>query len=340
MVQLHVTVTLLIGWLLIVDKRCHSAATVNIDSSDRFTGVYKKHKWQTKLVELNDDLLYDIELINGDKIKTFSDSSHESMPNPLIFIHGWLDSRLTWTLITKHILNIVNSEQIIIMLSLRGFGDSQIFPIYNSVFNYNQFVDDILLLLLPKLGFKSNAKYNLIGHSMGGGISMKAAINYPNNISKLILIGSSPAFNCSQLFNFDETKNEPTFIQRKQITQNWNGKQVENGWITKQFSDLMDIESIKANSMAARMSFNYLSVTNITNDIIKTVKNYDIKTMIMFGEYDLVPVEHQRKYGKQINAKIVEFKDCGHDPMYRHPQDVANKIVQFCYNHDIYKQDL
>eukprot|EP01083_Nonionella_stella_P096838 272267_1 len=335
--------SVVILWLLQAVVHSTSCATTNTGSFEKFTGIHSSsngnpNAWEIKFVELANDLVYNVEIINGDKISLLVQGD-PSIPPPMIFIHGWMDSRLTWMTIIPHILNAVSSNQILILPTLRGHGDSQIFPIDSSKFDYGEFVNDIRLLL-HTLGFTAeHLVYNLVGHSMGGGIAMKAVIDHPNMIQNVVFMDTAPAFDLSEMFTFDAEKDEPTFEQLKGMVKGFNHPQVEKGWMTKQLCHVMDVENLKVNSQAARKSFDGLNV-NITDALIETVQQFDIGSMVLFGEHDFVSAQKQREYAKNINAKVVQFDGCGHDPHYKYPRRVAQEIVQFFSDQSDDKRDL
>jgi pimeloyl-ACP methyl ester carboxylesterase len=96
---------------------------------------------------------------------------------PVIFLHaGIADSRMWEPQVTAF------AKQFdVIRPDLRGFGKSELPPKPWSP------VDD-LLALIDDLGLKP---VHLIGCSMGGGIAIGFALDHPDRISKLVLVGSS-----------------------------------------------------------------------------------------------------------------------------------------------------
>lgn len=99
---------------------------------------------------------------------------------PLLFIHGWIGSSLEWI----YQFSYFNSIQHTIFLDLPGCGKSDKPNIPYSI----DFFTKVIVDFLKRLGYD---EVILIGHSLGGLIVQNIAIQYPELVKKLILIGSS-----------------------------------------------------------------------------------------------------------------------------------------------------
>ena len=98
---------------------------------------------------------------------------------PVLLLHGWLGS---WALWHNTILEL-GKEFRTYALDFWGFGESGDqgvdFSVDNFVLLVNQFLD--------RLGIP---KAPLVGHSMGGTVSLGAAIRHPERVVKVIVVGS------------------------------------------------------------------------------------------------------------------------------------------------------
>jgi pimeloyl-ACP methyl ester carboxylesterase len=98
---------------------------------------------------------------------------------PVLLLHGWLGS---WGLWRSSILEL-GQEFRTYALDFWGFGESgeqgEDFSIDNFILLVDQFMD--------RLGIP---KAPLIGHSMGGTVSLGTAIQHPEKVVKVIVIGS------------------------------------------------------------------------------------------------------------------------------------------------------
>lgn len=98
---------------------------------------------------------------------------------PVIFLHGWLGSWALW----KEVMENVASKYRAYALDFWGFGESgrklDDYTITDFVSLVQQFLDQMGIISSP-----------LIGHSMGGTVSLLSGITYPQRISKIMVIGS------------------------------------------------------------------------------------------------------------------------------------------------------
>jgi pimeloyl-ACP methyl ester carboxylesterase len=99
---------------------------------------------------------------------------------PLIILHGLYGSSDNWMTIAKH-LAVSNT---VILPDLRNHGQSP----HDDEMDFNCMTDDILELLLE---LKID-KFILMGHSMGGKLSLKIASDHPEFVEKLIIVDIAP----------------------------------------------------------------------------------------------------------------------------------------------------
>jgi len=96
---------------------------------------------------------------------------------PLLILHGWGSNSIRWQKVVKLLKEKGVQVQV---LDLPGFG---IVPSPEKPWTR----EDYLNWILQKIKEKKWKKFNLLGHSFGGGLSVKIAANYPEKIEKLIL---------------------------------------------------------------------------------------------------------------------------------------------------------
>lgn len=98
---------------------------------------------------------------------------------PVLFLHGWLGSWALW----RSTIAELSKEFRTFALDFWGFGESgdqsADFSVDNFVLLVNEFMDRLGMVKAP-----------LVGHSMGGTVSLATAIRYPEKVVKTIVIGS------------------------------------------------------------------------------------------------------------------------------------------------------
>jgi pimeloyl-ACP methyl ester carboxylesterase/dienelactone hydrolase len=98
--------------------------------------------------------------------------------DPVVFVHGFADDRRSWDLIASPLCR----ERRVVRYDLRGYGES-----FESGQTRFRHADD-LRLVLDTLKIE---RCDLVGVSMGGGISLNFSLDSPERVRRLILI--SPA---------------------------------------------------------------------------------------------------------------------------------------------------
>ncbi|MDO9087441.1 MAG: alpha/beta hydrolase [Anaerolineaceae bacterium] len=98
---------------------------------------------------------------------------------PVIFLHGWLGSWGLW----QETMSYIGKTNRTYALDFWGFGESDgklsSYQVYDFVDLVRQFMDQLGIDHAP-----------LVGHSMGGTVSLMAAINYQSRVDKVAVIGS------------------------------------------------------------------------------------------------------------------------------------------------------
>lgn len=98
---------------------------------------------------------------------------------PVILLHGWLGSWALWRDTIEELGKYFRTYA----LDFFGFGDSLDRTTDFSVSNYV----DLVYQFMDRLGI---VKAPLVGHSMGGTVSLGVASRYPERVVKVIVIGS------------------------------------------------------------------------------------------------------------------------------------------------------
>ena len=113
--------------------------------------------------------------------------------DPVLFLHGYPDSWFSYTPVLErlpaHIRAIVPSQ--------RGHGDSER-P--NCCYGVADFAADAVALL-DQLGIK---RATIVGHSMGSFVAQRIAIDHPERVTRLVLIGSGITFSTKPLVEFNQ----------------------------------------------------------------------------------------------------------------------------------------
>lgn len=98
---------------------------------------------------------------------------------PVILLHGWLGSWGLW----QETMAYLGAYYRTYALDFWGFGESgkkrETYAVQDFVSLVNQFMEQLGIVQAP-----------LVGHSMGGTVSLSVAIQYPERVSKVVVAGS------------------------------------------------------------------------------------------------------------------------------------------------------
>ncbi|HEX6289699.1 MAG TPA: alpha/beta hydrolase [Herpetosiphonaceae bacterium] len=98
---------------------------------------------------------------------------------PVLFLHGWLGSWRYWL----PSMEVASAHFRTYAFDLIGFGDTYQRHIEPSIAAYAEQV----IRFLDELGIEQVA---LVGHSMGGMVALKTAIEHPNRIERVVTVGA------------------------------------------------------------------------------------------------------------------------------------------------------
>lgn len=98
---------------------------------------------------------------------------------PVVLLHGWLGSWGLW----QRTMEVLGRSYRTYALDFWGFGDSGKKRATYAVSDFVSLVDQFM----AQLGIASAP---LVGHSMGGTVSLSVAMRYPHRVQKVVVVGS------------------------------------------------------------------------------------------------------------------------------------------------------
>jgi pimeloyl-ACP methyl ester carboxylesterase len=234
-------------------------------------------------------------------------SSIISSKNPnLIFLHGWGGSWQSW----HPILERLKSDFNLYAPDLPGFGQE---PISKPYFldDYVNFVTDFI---------KKNKIKNpiLIGHSFGGAITSKIAIDKKISLSKIILVDSASIRHPYSTSQKNKFKIISFFKKIFPFTQSFYYK------LTKKLDS--DYASLKDNPILQK-TFQNIIQHDLTNQL-STIKT---PTLIIWGENDTdTPLTDGQKIHKLIpKSEFINYPKTSHFAYLEEQEKFTNDIKKF-----------
>lgn len=237
---------------------------------------------------------------------------------PVILLHGWLGS---WGLWQKTMAYLGQSYRTY-ALDFWGFGES---GKKINTYQVNDFVS-MVDQFMEKLGIVSAP---LVGHSMGGTVSLLVAIRYPERVKKVTVVGSPIAGN-SLAFMLKVAGMRPiafllfTFFGLFRF-----GMRLASPFICRDpsFPDMMDRDLSKTTLESFLLSIASLRNTDVRPELSKI----RIPAMGMYGDLD--NIVHPRQWQPMLagipHTRVERFSNAGHFIMLDDPARFMSTLKDF-----------
>jgi len=235
----------------------------------------------------------------------------------LLLVHGNVSSSEYWA----KFMRLLPVRYQAIALDQRGCGKTE-HP--QDGYTIDQLVEDLK-------GFVDRSKlkrFHLLGHSMGGQVSMLYTLKYPERVKTLAILDSVPA---DGLFLNDEVRGyfEKITNDRHMLRQTMDMVMPygRGPSFAGRATEIASACAIQAFTM-------YPESMHMTN-ILPMIKNIKIPTLIMHGKDDaIIPLEFMIPTMKaMVDARVVIFTRCGHSPQVERPKEFADKYLGFVEEH-------
>ena len=246
---------------------------------------------------------------------------------PVVFVHGLAGNWQNWL----ENLPRLARERRVVALDLPGFGQSEKPAERVSMSSYGRTVD----ALADALGLGEVA---IVGNSMGGFVAAETAIQFPQNVERLVLV-SAAGITSSDL------RREPVMAWgRMAMMAGARGAAEKQLAIVRPrirhlvYSTIMRHPSRIAPEMlwemsegAGRSAFRMALEGILDYDFRDRLGDISAPTLIVWGEEDmLVPVEDAAEYERRIpGARKIVLKDTGHVAMIERPPTFNRALIEF-----------
>lgn len=237
---------------------------------------------------------------------------------PVILLHGWLGSWGLW----QETMTFLGQYYRTYALDFWGFGESGkkrvTYQVQDFVALVDQFMDQLGIISAP-----------LVGHSMGGTVSLSVALRYPERAQKVVIVGSPVVgsslalplkvagyrsiayllFNMMGAFRFSMRMASPFICS------------------DPRFPDMMDRDLSRTTLESFLLSIASLRRTDLSPEM----HNIKIPAMGMFGDRDNIvsPRQWQALQAGVPHARIERFKEAGHFIMLDQPKPFMEKLKDF-----------
>jgi len=251
---------------------------------------------------------------------------HPQQTDTIVLIHGFLSSTFSY----RKLIPLLKKHFSIIAIDLPPFGKSE--KATKFFYSYHNMAKAVIELL-ERLQIKQAV---IVGHSMGGQISLYAAKQKPDLFKKIVLICSSGYMQkmpsslifCSYLPYFY------LYVKRQFIRQGvWKSlcsvvhdqSLINEDMIYGYSEPFYDDKIFRALTRMIREREGDLSSQDL--------KAIEIPCLLVWGEEDkIVPIEVGYQLQKDLPiSRFVSFKQTGHLVPEERPYHVSNHIFDFCF---------
>ncbi len=253
----------------------------------------------------------------------------DSQAAPIVLIHGFASSTLVWS---KVLLEIAEDGFRVIAPDLLGYGYSA------KPRNFHYTIDaqaQMINGLLDQLGL---SRVILVGSSYGGAVAATIALDYPDRVARLVLVGAvtnnkPTRYLLMRLFGSPVIGDilSPLLVgSRRLLRRRMKRVYDRHSWV-------LDERRVEARHLPLR-------TTAVHRAIIRTVRRWDADriardahmicqpTLLLWGENDLeVPLRDGEYLRDAIEgSRLFVFRQCGHLPHEEFPQEFTEAVVNFC----------
>jgi pimeloyl-ACP methyl ester carboxylesterase len=174
-------------------------------------------------------------------------------------------------------------------------------------------------------GWRDSIQLNdiiLVGHSMGSAIAMMMAIEQPERVSRLVLIGSSAHFQVNPTL-LEQAKDPQTFPKAVERIVRWSFAPVTS-------SRLLELAARRMLEVDPAVLYGDLLACQ-EFDIADRIHKITSPTLILCGQDDrMTPLSHSQALASQINGAHLEIiPEAGHMAMLEQPGIVKKAILDF-----------
>ncbi len=241
--------------------------------------------------------------------------------DPLLLIHGLGSSIRDW----EEQIPVFSKKFQVIAVDLRGHGKTDK-P--KGPYSIKMFAEDIAELL----NNLENKQVNILGISLGGGVALQFAVDYPDFVKSLIIVNSTSEV------RVDSFKQKREFIKRtfiiKLVGMKKMGEVLAPRLFIKPEQEEKRIKLIerwaendKKAYLAALYTLKGWSVQDKLNSILSP-------TLVIGSDEDYTPSSIKEEYTALIpNAKFVEVEDARHALPMEKPEEFNEIVMKFLLEH-------
>ncbi|MBX3086677.1 MAG: alpha/beta hydrolase [Anaerolineae bacterium] len=227
----------------------------------------------------------------------------------VVMIHGWLSSSRMW----DETMRCLAPHYRVWAIDLLGFGDSR--TTEDMPLTVDRHVD-LIVTFCQQLGLHP---YAVVGHSMGGSIAIKLALDYPTLMQRLVLV--CPVVTGNLHFNVGTLIGKAATQRLMAVGEKWwpalQTMPGSNLFVAPPYLNSDAIRRSIEDFRRATWQATYNGLTSLaTIRLDRFLHQIAISTLVVTGSQDLtVPPSDSRLAAKIIpDSTLLEYSNCHHQP--------------------------
>jgi pimeloyl-ACP methyl ester carboxylesterase len=234
---------------------------------------------------------------------------------PLVLLHGYTDSCTSFAPLVPLLpagLRVLAPDQ-------RGHGASS-----KDLASYTMadFAADVVAFL-DALGIE---RATLVGHSLGGHIAQRVAIEHPERVDRLVLIGAMASLDHPGAVAFAEEVRrlvdpiDPGFV-----------RDFQRSTVFASVPDAFMDEAVAASLAVPARVWRAVAASFVKQDLTDRLGRIAAPTLILWGEHDTYfPRSDQEKLDRLVpDSTLHVLPGAGHSPHWEQPERVAELLAGF-----------
>ena len=239
----------------------------------------------------------------------------------LVLVHGFGGNKDTW----NWVVPAWNDQYHVIVIDMPGHGGS----VSKKTLSYT--MTDQAERLHTFLEAKKIKPFYLFGHSMGGAIAVRYALNHSENVNALILIDSMGMVQTKSdgVKLVEKSDKNPLYdvCTKERLETLLNYSMYKPPYIPDIVKDALLQEKCSRRDLEKVMYEDMYTDVNLST----VAKNISMPTLILWGEKDrMTHVDDAAFFHETIRgSELVILKEVGHVPILEDPEQTADEVDKF-----------
>lgn len=234
---------------------------------------------------------------------------------PLLLLHGYSDSGRSF----ERMLRALPFDLRVLAPDQRGHGDSE-----RPEAGYR--MSDLAADAAALLDAAGVGAATVLGHSMGSFVAQHLALDHPERVARLVLVGGTPHAEGDAVRELLREVAGFTDPVPDEFVRAFQTSSIHGALPDGMFEDVV----AESRKLPARV-WRALAEGIGAFDVRERLREIACPTLVLWGEHDQTfgPDEQERLVSGIPGAAFLAYADAGHSPHWEHPERVARDLAAF-----------